>query len=199
LGVANVPAIFTLNPNNDNSTGPGASDNNILVPLKRFDFQDYIDIEFSVLASAGVSEYVVTEFVDNNTGNIWAGYKMYLGTGTGANFTQLGLPAGLDFDTGPPGGNDLPPASAAFTTVSRPNDITLEFSGGSQGPGAQLYTFRIDVPDMNELPELVGTFTLRQVPVPEPATLALASLAMTAFAALRRRTKTVCRSKLQPY
>ena len=46
----------------------GVLDNNIFVPIKRFDHNGYIDIEFHVAPSGGVTEYQVFESVDNNTG-----------------------------------------------------------------------------------------------------------------------------------
>jgi hypothetical protein len=181
MGVVSVPAVITTNPGNDNQIGPGATDNNIVVPIKRFDFQDYIDIEFTVRSTGLTTEYVVSEFVDNNTGNPWTGYNMYLGTGVGAAFTQEKvLLSGLDFDTGPPGGNDTPPTSP-FSNVSRPNNATLEFSDGIHGAGAQVYQFRIDVPDFSQILGVESTFTLRQVPVPEPNTIALVGLALMGF------------------
>ncbi len=135
LGFAAVALTSTLSPNNDNVPAAGVPDNNITVPLKRFDFADYIDIEFSVAASSGVSEYQVSEFVDNNTGTAWSSYRMVLGTGTGAGFVISALLDGLDFDTGPPGGNDTPPTSAVFPTITRPDEDQLDFSGGG-GHGA---------------------------------------------------------------
>ena len=84
-----VPAIVTLNADNDNQIGGGATDNNIVIPLKRFDANDYIDIVFTTDFSQGTTEYKVTEFVDNNTGVAWSAYKMQLGTGTGATFVPF--------------------------------------------------------------------------------------------------------------
>ena len=109
LGFVNIAAILTTNPNNDDS--PGAlPDNNMVVPLKRFDSMGYIDIPFTVTPTAGVTEYQVSESVDNNTGSNWNAYNLLLGFGIGAGFTQVGgILDGLDFDTGPPGGNTTPP------------------------------------------------------------------------------------------
>src|SRR6478735_2839544 len=59
LGFVNIAAILTTNPNNDDSPGP-QPDNNIVVPLKRFDSTGYIDIPFTVTATQGVTEYQVT-------------------------------------------------------------------------------------------------------------------------------------------
>jgi len=184
LGVATF-VVSTSSPNNDDAPGT-AGDNNLAAPLKRFDSTGFIDIEMTVTPTQGVSEYLVSEFVDNNTGINWSSYTMQLGFGTGAGFTQAGgLNDGLDFDTGPPGGNTTPPSSAAMPVVTRPNEDTLSFSGGIHGSGAQLYQFRIDVPD---LVGRVARFTLRQQPVavPEPSAIALVGLAVFGFAMKRR-------------
>ena len=79
LGLVIVPAIVTLNADNDNQIGGGATDNNIVIPLKRFDANDYIDIVFTTDFSQGTTEYKVTEFVDNNTGVAWSAYRMQIG------------------------------------------------------------------------------------------------------------------------
>jgi len=162
LGFGNVASIRTVVPNNDDS--PGASpDNNTVILLNRFDSNGFIDISFTVTPTAGVTEYQFSDFVDNNTGSNWSAYNLLLGFGSGAGFTQLGgIGDGLDFDTGPPGGNTTPPTSTAMPTVTRPNEDSLVFSGGTQGSSAQQYEFRIDVSD---LISRNGTFTLRQQPV----------------------------------
>lgn len=186
LGFGNVAAIITALPDNDNVPAPNVLDNNVTIPLKRFDFPDFIDIEFTVSNSNGVTEYQVNEFVDNNTGLPWSSYRMILGKGTGAGFIISPLNDGLDFDTGPPGGNDTPPNSGAFPIVGRPDEDQLVFSGGLHGSGAQPYSFRIDVPNLGVE---FGTFTLRQIPVavPEPSAAALMVLAVSWLAARRLR------------
>jgi hypothetical protein len=188
LGTVAVPAIVTTAQNNDNSPTPGAFDNNIVVPIKRFDFNDYIDIEFSVTPTQGVTEYQFFESVDNNTGVTWKSFTMILGYGVGANFVQSTVGDGLDFDFP---NYDLAPTSSALPIVGTPNEDTLIFSGGFQGTGAETYQFRIDVPDVTTLPPGFGRFTLRQLPqaVPEPATLTLASLVL-AGATLQRCRRT---------
>ena len=189
LGTVSVPAIVTTLANNDNSPTPGAFDNNIVVPIKRFDFSDYIDIEFAVTPSQGVTEYQFFESVDNNTGAPWYSHTMILGYGVGANFVQSTVGDGLDFDFP---NYDLAPTSSALPIVGTPNEDTLIFSGGLQGTGAETYQFRIDVPDVTTLPPGFGRFTLRQFPqaVPEPATLTLASLVLAgATLQLCRRTR----------
>ena len=187
LGFAAVPAIVTVNPNNDNQSGGGPLDNNIVVPLKRFNSNEPIDIVFSVDASDGVTEYLVSEFVDNNTGVPWVGYRMLLGFGSGVGFSQVAAPDGLDFDAPT---YDAPPRSLPFSTIAAPIEDTLVFSGGSHASGAQLYRFRLGVSDITGLlsPD-ARTFTLRQIPVPipEPASVVLVGLAALIVAAARQR------------
>ena len=181
LGFVSIAAILTTNPNNDDSPGP-LPDNNIVVPLKRFDSTGYIDIPFTLTPTQGVTEYQVTEFVDNNTGSNWNSYTMMLGFGTGAAFTQVGgLLDGLDFDNE----NTTPPTSIALPVVSRPDEDTLVFSGGVHGMGAQQYSFRIDVSDL--IGRTGGSFTLRQQPtVPEPTSIVFVSIAIAGLALKRR-------------
>src|SRR3954449_13223870 len=64
LGFASVAAVVTAQANNDNVPNANLTDSNIVVPLKRFDFPNFIDIQFSVAASDGVTEYQISEFVD---------------------------------------------------------------------------------------------------------------------------------------
>jgi hypothetical protein len=180
LGFANVAAIITSTPNNDNVPRAGESDNNIIVPQKRFDSNNYIDIEFTVNPSDGVTEYQVSEFVDNNTGIAWNRYTMQLGFGTGNQFVQSASGDGLDFDSPD---FDTPPSGGGFAFIATNEDV-LTFLGGTQGNGAQPYQFRIDVPNMSR----GTTFTLRQIPqpVPEPSTTALLMLAITAIYGRRK-------------
>ena len=98
LGIASVAAVVTVQANNDDVN---AVDNNIVVPFKRFDKADIIDIVFTVAPSdGGVTEYQISEFVDNNTGLPWTSYTMQLGFGTAAagNFVLSTAGDGLDFD-----------------------------------------------------------------------------------------------------
>lgn len=185
LGVVSVPAIVTTTPNNDKSLTPGSLDDNIVVPIKRFDFNGYIDIEFVVTSSGGVTEYQFFESIDNNTGAIWNGYLMMLGYGVGANFVQSTSDDGLDFDVPDLDGQI---ASSAFTEILIVGKGML-FGGGFQGTGAETIQFRVDVPDVASLPPGFDRFTLRQVPsyLPEPTTLMLVSLAIAGTAIQARR------------
>jgi hypothetical protein len=182
LGFVAVPAIIHITANNDNVPDSGMPDNNIVVPLKRFDSLGFIDIEFPVGTTGGVTEYAVSEFIDNNTGSNWSAYEMQLGFGTGGSFTLSTTGDGLDFDA--PDYDPTTPTAAPFSTVDTSNEDILRFSGGTHSTGAQPYTFRIDVPD---LPGGVTSFTLRQIPIPEPATVVLACMAFVGLAWRRSR------------
>jgi hypothetical protein len=172
LGTLNIPVILTVQANNDEVPLGEKSDSNIVVPIKRFDSNNYIDIQFNTLSSDGVTEYQFFESVDNNTGVNWSSYTMILGFGVGGSFVASPSGDGLDFDA--PQYNTAP-TSSVMPTVGLNEDV-LVWSGGIHGAAAQTYQFRIDVPD-------IGQFTLRQIPtpVPEPATIVLAGLALVAI------------------
>lgn len=184
VGLVAVPIINTTLVNNDNELGPGA--NNIDVVVKRFDANGVIDIEFNTTPTAvpgnpnNTTEYLVFEGVDNNTGTPWVNYTMQLGFGVGGSFTPSLAGDGLDFDFPT---FDSPPTSTAFGGVV-PGEDVLTFGGGLHAAGLQTYRVRIDVSDG------FSSFTLRQIPVPipEPATLALAGVAMIGVLGVRRRS-----------
>jgi hypothetical protein len=184
LGFATVATVVTVQADNDNVPSANALDSNTVAPQKRFDFPDYIDIQFTVLPSNGVTEYQVSEFVDNNTGSPWGSYRMQLGFGTGANFVLSALNDGLDFDFP---NYDTPPTSGAFPTVLTPDEDQLVYTGGIHGAGAQSYTFRVDVPNLAG--RISPTFTLRQTPivVPEPTNSAMVGISAICLGMLYRR------------
>lgn len=182
LGFVSVPVFSTANPNNDNQLGGGPLDNNITVPVKRFDNPGYIDIVFNVTNSGGTTEYKVFEAVDNNIFVPWSSYIMQLGFGVGSSFSNLnGAGDGLDFDDP---NYDIFPSSSAFASVVNTEDM-LVFTNGLQGSGSQTYQFRIDVPDG------ISQFTLRQLPVavPEPSLVLLGGLASFGIFVYRRRSQ----------
>jgi hypothetical protein len=73
--------------------------------------------------------------------------------------------------------------------IVTPGEDELIFAGGNQTSGAQLYQFRIDLPDLSTLPGF-GSFTLRQlpVPIPEPSAMLLAGMTAVGLAWCRRRS-----------
>ena len=165
LGNVALPVASTPDPNNDNQDGSTpAVDNNVTVPIKRFDADGYIDIVFPVSATGGVTEYWVFENIDNNTGSDWIGFEIQLGYGLGTGFVPSDSSDALDFD-----GPNHDPSSTFYSTIF-PNaavgDDSIIFSGGIQSTGSQNYSFRLDVPDVQT------NFTIRQIPapIPEPAT-----------------------------
>lgn len=181
LGFVQVPIIATPSIDNDNQPGGPGLDNNITVPLKRFDNVGYIDIEFLVTPTSGITEYKVSEFVDNNTFVNWAHYRMQLGYGVGGAFVASTGADALDFDAPL---YDTAPSSSAFPIVTLSPDKLL-FTGGVHGLGAEAYVIRIDVPNVSG-----GKFTLRQIPiVPEPSALVLFGLASVAFIAWHARRR----------
>ena len=163
MGTVSVPVILTLNPNNGIFAGGGPLDNNITIPVKRFDKTDIIDIVFQVVPTNGVTQYKVVEAISNNTTSNWSSYIMELGFGTGAGF--IPSPAGDGLDFGAP--LYAPPlASSAFSTVVPTEDLLLFTNGIHQVTGLENYQFRIDVPRFVWCWCSSTTFTLRQIPDP---------------------------------
>jgi hypothetical protein len=177
LGLASVPVVITPNEGSPDNTA------NIGVPIKRFDNSGYIDIQFSVRDSdpRGLTEYLMYESVDNNTGINWSNYTMQLGYGLGAGFVQSNGNDGLTFDSP----NYTPtPNSTVFAQVTLA-PTQLFFFDGIQSTGSQIYQVYIDVPDG------IQSFTLRQypTPVPEPGTLALSAIALGGLGLLKLRRR----------
>jgi hypothetical protein len=187
IATASGPPPAALTPNNDNSTTSpntvGLSTNLQAVPVGAV-----VDIVFNANPSGGVTEYVFTEAVTNNSLVPWVSYRLALGFGTGASFVLSSLADGLDFDFP---NQDPAPTSTVFPTIDHQSEI-LDFSGATVPAfGTVAFSFSIDVADVPN-----SQFTLRQIPngvpvaaVPEPATLVLLSVGVIASAALTSRRR----------
>ncbi len=199
-GITPFPGIYSIagqsvaTPDPGNDDVAGANNNVLSILQKHYTAVGTVDIVLSLVDNAiGIggsttTEYKVVENVQNSTGVDWFGYRILLGYGTGGSFTLSSPGDGLDFDT--PHENspiNFSPGPADFTTITRPNEDTLEATDGTllngQFSGTD-FVFHIDVP--NGMTE----FTLRQEPiitVPEPSSTALLGLGSLALVLRRRR------------
>ena len=170
--------------NNDNVLN---SDNQLFILQKDYITVGYVDIVLDVINSGGVTEYVVTENVQNSTTEDWNGYRIELGFGTGGSFVLSTPGDGLDFDISD---EDSPinfsPGAADFATVTRPSEDELVASDGDLLAGefsGTDFVFHIDVPDG------ITQFTLRQRPIPVPEPGSAAALLLLGTVMMRRRRK----------
>lgn len=184
-GVASLAAtsISPLTaPNNDDAVG--ASPNTVFVTQKDYVAVGPVDIVFSLTNSGGVSEYLFTEGVYNNTGLNWPAYHIELGFGFGTGFVKSTSGDGLDFDSpnynSPfnfnPGGSFFPSVTVTEDDVYATGGVMnyLSFAG--------YFRFTVDVPDG------YTSFTVRQSPVvPEPGSFAILSCGLVGLALFRRR------------
>jgi len=148
----------------------------------RFSSLRPVDLALDVAGSSGTSEYDFIIDLANGTGADWTGLRLELGSGTGDDFVATSL-AGLDFDT--PDGNSA--VELASFPPSEHNATSLVWSDVQVLAGnLASASFSIDVPDDAGPYQ----FTLRHVPIPEPAavvTFAFVGIAVVASRRNRRR------------
>ncbi|MCI0743825.1 MAG: Ig-like domain-containing protein [Verrucomicrobia subdivision 3 bacterium] len=126
----------------------------------------YIDVEYRVNNSAGITEYYVETELINFTGQAIAGVQFQLGFGTGTNFGLANSLAGegLDFDT-PTRDTGINPATglmagafqrpAIFNTLDH-GDTVIAWSNGMLGNRMpNFHWYALDVPDYDgaQMPE----------------------------------------------
>jgi len=161
--------IFTDTPNNDDSVDPPVPPPNVFGYITGFDAVGSIDIVFNVDNSGGTTEYIFSGGqLANFSGSNWAGYKIELGFGTGANFVRSKPGDSLDFDAPVASANPRPTFSA-FTNLIQGRDLISWYAGNIPNGDVFLgnFTFAVDVPDNLSLINPYGTsqFTLRQTPI----------------------------------
>jgi hypothetical protein len=189
-GIGSVAGEFIgplVDPNNDDVAGP--SPNELKITQKAYNAIGPVDLEFTVVPSGGVTEYVMTEGVSNGTGIGWSGYRLELGYGVGSAFSPS--PSGDDLDFDAPDFNSGTDFSTFFSTVTETEDVITASGGFFPIGGYSLppFVFSIDVPDG------ISAFTIRQVPipVPEPSTLLIAGIAALSLIVTIRRVAGVGR------
>lgn len=187
VSIAGIVPPISVNENNDDVTDGDPLVNEIMVLQKDYRGVEHIDIVFEVMDTGGVTEYTFIEGVQNSSGFDWESYHIQLGFGTGADFVLSPPGDGLDFDA--PLYNSTiqfdPPVTFSFPDVTMSEDVISADGGPGQFDGQynEPFIFAVDVPDG------IGTFTLRQFPVarvPEPTSLVMLLLGATLCIPRRR-------------
>ena len=188
-----VTPLSTPAPNNDNTVN--ASPNTITLPAGGSVASPLvattlgpIDYIFDVQASQGSTEYRVTTFIANNSGTAWTGFIFQLGTGSGASFSPIANaipeihPPTFDSPNFDP---DL--TNTAFNSVSL-NAMQVTFAGAPLASGpSSVMTSSLSIDTLDDMISGGATnFTLRMIPVPEPAPVSLAVCAGLGLFALRK-------------
>ncbi len=177
-----IPTAVTGAPNNDDYTGPGASNpNQISLSGINIFGAGPVDLVIPVTNSGTVAPGTTEYFLNvgnavNNSGVAWSGFRVELGSGSGASFAGLGgnpIPnvVGLDFDFPTPD----PLSSPTFATIVHGADLIV-FTGGFVPLGgiATGQDFAFDIPDTTDpLGAYDFTIRLQPIPVPEPSGLLL--------------------------
>jgi hypothetical protein len=183
-GIGSVAGEFIgplMAPNNDDAAGP--SPNQLLVTQKAYNAIGPVDLEFTVVPSGGVTEYVLNEGVSNGTGIGWSSYRLELGFGVGSAFAIS--PSGDDLDFDAPDFNSGTSFVAFYPSFTETEDVIVATGGFFPNGGftTPLFRFSVDVPDG------ISAFTIRQIPiaVPEPAAIALLAMSLAPCLATRRR------------
>lgn len=187
-----IPGLYDwLNNDNDNhGNWPFTLGNNARgygQPLN-FDVFGYIDVVLTVDPVGGpnlpATEHDFASSIFNNTDVPWTGIRLVLGTGVGQAFSPLapGTLDGLDFDD--PDWDPRPPEAAIKFDLVYADPTVLEFGNDDlESEENETLHFYLDVPD-NEA-NVNYDFTLRHVPLPEPASAGM----MMVFASLLGRRR----------
>lgn len=170
--------VNTPFPNNDNSIAPSPNQIRNFPGLsctpKTFQAIAPIDTQLFVEPSGGTTEYLFTETAVNDTNSTWNGFSFSIGFGVNDYFGPPELilvPVGFaipDFDFNG-SSSDPQPTSSNFTQLIQDGSFRLDWSGGSVAPGESVdFTFSVDIPDDLAGNNFYDSFTIRQVPSPEP-------------------------------
>lgn len=171
-------------PNNDDAVGP--SPNQLLVTQKNYIGIGPVDLEFTVVPTGGVTEYVMNEGVANNTGLPWTGYRLELGHGVMSSFVISPSGDNLDFDA--PSFNSGTTFATFFPIWIETEDV-IQAAGGifpNGGFSLPLFRFSVDVPDG------ITSFTIRQIPIaaiPEPSAALLVAIAAASACFAKRQNR----------
>jgi hypothetical protein len=180
-GSHNIVAGDTPSPNNDN-----VSDKiNFLSQDLVFGQTGYIEVEYHVANSDGITEYWFEDRTTNSTGQNWTSYMFQIGFGTGTNFAEATVLAGegLDFDWP---SQDLTPRNegpTVFNSLSHEHSF-IQWSGapGHNNGVTTTHFFSVDLPDYDgaQMPEsaiwrnaqgqIIGyKMTIRRTPLTGPS------------------------------